>query len=186
MAPSNEVDVVFKIWRGLVALCLFLNSQGSQTQQRVIHSGRNMPQTIDSQKFCWFCVGFISHLLAYNCLTHVPGIITTSCSLDPVSVILSMKCTRVKWEVIKVPGIWLRSCYSPELRQWRCINDPVITSRLPAFINRASCRRSWCPLICTWPRIQKSFSRKFSRLLAQLLPQWRLTPCKQADRHRYI
>lgn len=52
MAPSNEVYAVFKIQRCIVALGLFLNGRGSQTQQCVIHSGRDMPQTTDSWKFC--------------------------------------------------------------------------------------------------------------------------------------
>lgn len=51
VALSNEVYGAFTIQRGLVALCIFLNSRRSQREQLVVHFGRDMTRMTDSQKF---------------------------------------------------------------------------------------------------------------------------------------
>ena len=90
MAPSNEVFIAFKIQIGPVASYLFLSGRENHTQQLVIHFKKDIPQMTDSQKFQQIFVGFISHLRAHNCLTQVSGVISTSCSLNAISVIPSM------------------------------------------------------------------------------------------------
>ena len=92
----NEEYVASKIQRGKVAICLFLGWKRGQMQQLILPLRKGIspyPLPLTLRNFIaiedpWISVGFISHPLSHKCLTNKSKVIPTSCSLDPISVLV--------------------------------------------------------------------------------------------------